>query len=46
MAYVGAKSQIKSIASMMFWNEDEPFIGPFINDVTIFFGEGSKIEEN
>jgi hypothetical protein len=45
MAYIGAKSQIKSIASMMFWNEDEPFIGPFINDV-IFFGEGSKFEEN
>jgi hypothetical protein len=36
MAYIGTKSQIKSIASMMFWNEDEPFIGPSINDVTIF----------
>ena len=44
MAYIGTKGQIKSIASMMFWNEDEPFIGPFINDVTIFLGKGQKLK--
>ena len=46
MAYIGTKSQIKSIASMMFWNEDEPFIGPSINDVTIFEEKGSKIKDS